>query len=52
MSSPPWEHLDDILANAAYFRSKWGEYPMEGWLEQFAAAGAISLVDGSWQRTR
>nr|WP_231908548.1 glycosyltransferase [Corynebacterium mycetoides] len=52
VSSPPWEHLDDILANAAYFRSKWGEYPMEGWLEQFAAAGAISLVDGSWQRTR
>ncbi|MCT1426325.1 glycosyltransferase [Corynebacterium sanguinis] len=51
VSSPPWEHLDDILANAAYFHSKWGEFPMQGWLDQFAAEGAIELVDGTWQRT-
>ena len=52
VSSPPWEHLDDILANAAYFHSKWGEFPMQGWLEEFAADGAIELVDGTWRRTR
>nr|WP_245531613.1 galactosyltransferase-related protein [Corynebacterium capitovis] len=51
VSSPPWEHLDDILANAAYFHTKWGSWPMEGWLEAFAEAGAISLVDGAWVRT-
>lgn len=51
VSSPPWEHLDDILANAAYFRSKWGHWPMEGWLREFEKAGAIALVDGTWQRT-
>ncbi|WP_349676564.1 glycosyltransferase [Corynebacterium sp. UBA2622] len=51
VSSPPWEHLDDILANGAYFASKWGEWPMEGWLRQFEEAGAIELVDGTWRRT-
>ncbi|QPK82872.1 glycosyltransferase [Corynebacterium qintianiae] len=51
VSSPPWEHLDDILANTAYFHSKWGDYPMGGWLEQFAADGAIELIDATWQRT-
>ncbi|AWB84537.1 glycosyltransferase [Corynebacterium liangguodongii] len=51
VSSPPWEHLDDIVNNAEYFRSKWGTYPMEGWLEAFAEAGAIERVDGSWRRT-
>ncbi|MEX3504995.1 glycosyltransferase [Corynebacterium sp. LK2510] len=51
VSSPPWEHLDDILANSAYFRKKWGDYPMEGWIAAFAEAGAIEYVDGTWRRT-
>lgn len=51
VSSPPWEHLDDILLNGAYFHSKWGWWPMEGWLRAFADAGAIELVDGIWRRT-
>lgn len=50
VSSPPWEHLDDILANSAYFHSKWGQWPMEGWLRAFADAGAIELIDGTWRR--
>jgi len=49
VSSPPWEHLEDIVANANYFHAKWGSWPMEGWLDKFAEAGAISLIDGSWQ---
>ncbi|GAB3078055.1 glycosyltransferase [Corynebacterium aquatimens] len=48
VSSPPWEHLDDILTNAAYFHSKWGWWPMEGWLKEFEAAGAIALIDDRW----
>nr|WP_231286571.1 galactosyltransferase-related protein [Corynebacterium timonense] len=51
VSSPPWEHLDDILANGAHFRSKWGHWPMEGWLRAFERAGAVECVDGEWRRT-
>ena len=50
VSSPPWEHLDDILRNASVFHSKWGTWPMEGWLREFEDAGAIALIDGTWQR--
>ena len=41
VSSPPWEHLDDIVANANRFHDKWGTFPMEGWLEAFEAEGAV-----------
>lgn len=51
VSSPPWEHLDDILRNAARFRDKWGEWPMQGWLDAFEEQGAIALIDGTYQRT-
>lgn len=40
-SSPPWQHLAAIVRNAHVFRDRWGSFPMEGWLEAFAAAGAI-----------
>lgn len=50
VSSPPWEHLDDILVNAARFHGKWGVWPMGGWLREFEKAGAIAMVDGRWQR--
>ncbi|SDQ28685.1 glycosyltransferase family 2 protein [Microbacterium sp. cf332] len=53
-SSPPWQHLDDILRNGALFARKWGEWPMTGWLEAFAAGGAIerdaSAEGGGWRR--
>jgi N-acetylglucosaminyl-diphospho-decaprenol L-rhamnosyltransferase len=51
-SSPPWQHLDDILRNGRVFADRWGVWPMEGWLEQFAAAGAVRRDDGGWRRTR
>lgn len=51
VSSPPWEHLDDILRNGALFAAKWGEWPMGGWLDAFSRAGAIERVDGQWRRT-
>ena len=40
-SSPPWQHLDDILRNGRRFADRWGEWPMTGWLEAFEQAGAI-----------
>jgi len=49
-SSPPWQHLDDILRNGARFAERWGTWPMTGWLEAFAESGAVVRVDGRWQR--
>lgn len=45
VSSPPVEHLDDIVRNANYFAGKWGELPMRGWLDAFADAGLVE-IDG------
>ena len=52
VSSPPWQHLDDILRNGAAFHERWGEWPMGGWLEAFAAAGAIERRGDGWVRVR
>lgn len=49
-SSPPWQHLDDILRNGATFAERWGEWPMTGWLRAFEAAGAIECQAGVWRR--
>lgn len=50
-SSPPWQHLDDILRNGALFSQRWGEWPMTGWLTAFAADGAIEWDGTTWRRT-
>lgn len=42
---PPLQHFADILRNAARFRVKWGQWPMEGWLAAFEAAGLIRWTD-------
>jgi GT2 family glycosyltransferase len=49
-SAPPWQHLDAILRNGEHFARKWGRWPMTGWIDAFAAAGAIEHVDGIWRR--
>lgn len=41
VSSPPREHVRDIVRNAARFRARWGRWPMEGWLGAFAAEGLV-----------
>ncbi|RHA44218.1 glycosyltransferase family 2 protein [Cellulomonas rhizosphaerae] len=48
--SPPWQHLDDILRNGARFAGRWGRWPMGGWLDAFAAAGAIRWDGTTWRR--
>lgn len=46
--SPPVGHRDAILRNAAVFHRRWGRWPMEGWLRQFAALGIAEFRDGRW----
>lgn len=50
--SPPWQHLDDILRNGARFADRWGTWPMTGWLDAFADAGAVARDGSGWVRTR
>ncbi|MGA9874050.1 MAG: galactosyltransferase-related protein [Rhodococcus sp. (in: high G+C Gram-positive bacteria)] len=52
VSSPPVEHVDDIVRNAAVFRRRWNRWPMEGWLREFEARGLIERDDtGTIRRT-
>lgn len=50
VDSPPWQHLDDILRNAAIFHRRWGEWPMRGWLDAFTRAGALRRTENGWER--
>lgn len=38
---PPLQHFADIVRNARRFRARHGFWPMEGWLDAFAARGLI-----------
>lgn len=51
VSSPPVEHLDDILRNGRTFRDRWGTWPMAGWLEQMERLGLVHRVGPDWERT-
>ncbi|OAK51277.1 glycosyltransferase family 2 protein [Rhodococcoides kyotonense] len=42
VSSPPVEHLDDIVRNSAVFHRRWNRWPMEGWLTEFERRGLIT----------
>ncbi len=42
-SSPPVQHLTDIVRNANLYRSRWGAFPMTGWLDRFEQDGFIEL---------
>lgn len=49
---PPVRHLDDVLRNAGVFRDRWGRWPMQGWLHEFARQGLAHLDGtGRWVRT-
>lgn len=41
VSTPPVEHVVDIVRNATLFHRRWGEWPMQGWLEDFARTGLV-----------
>ena len=50
VSSPPVEHLDDILRNGALFAERWGEWPMSGWIDGFVDAGAVEPHGDGFRR--
>jgi GT2 family glycosyltransferase len=52
VSSPPVEHLDDILRNGEIFRRRWGWWPMQGWLREFRKLGLIEENGSGWTRSR
>lgn len=49
-SSPPIQHLADIVRNANLFHTRWGDFPMLGWLRQFQGADLVALDPhtGGW----
>lgn len=47
---PPVQHLDDILRNGQLFYSRWGRWPMRGWLTEFAQQGLVEQHEGGWRR--
>nr|WP_286346736.1 galactosyltransferase-related protein [Frondihabitans sucicola] len=49
-TTPPVQHLDDILRNGARFASLWGQWPMTGWLEAFERDGLVERVENGWRR--
>jgi GT2 family glycosyltransferase len=50
VSSPPVEHLDDVLRNGATFAARWGWWPMEGWLTAFEERGLVERTATGWAR--
>jgi N-acetylglucosaminyl-diphospho-decaprenol L-rhamnosyltransferase len=40
---PPLNWLQDIIRNAELFYSKWGIWPMKGWLDSFEVLGYITF---------
>lgn len=52
VSSPPVEHLADIVRNATVFFERWGEWPMRGWLDAFENQGLVRRrSDGMYEVT-
>jgi N-acetylglucosaminyl-diphospho-decaprenol L-rhamnosyltransferase len=51
VSSPPVEHLDDILRNGRIFATRWGHWPMTGWLHAFEQQGLVRRDGDGWART-
>jgi len=42
---PPLNHFTDIVTNARRFYSRWGVWPMEGWLQAFSDLGLLHWSD-------
>lgn len=47
VSQPPVEHVTDIVRNARLFHGRWGHWPMQGWLDDFARQGLVRFESGS-----
>jgi GT2 family glycosyltransferase len=49
---PPVQHVADIVRNARLFHTRWGRWPMEGWLEGFARLGLVRWQHGTLELLR
>ena len=49
-SDPPVQHIDDILRNGSLFYTRWGHWPMRGWLEEFERLGLVEHGAQGWRR--
>ena len=50
VSSPPVEHVTDIVRNANLFHDRWGDWPMRGWLDAFEHDGLVRRgMDGAYE---
>ncbi|MET0931866.1 MAG: hypothetical protein ABWX74_20295, partial [Aeromicrobium sp.] len=53
VSSPPLEHVEDIVRNATVFHDRWGAWPMGGWLDAFEERGLVRRrEDGTYEVVR
>ncbi|WP_199906907.1 glycosyltransferase family 2 protein [Aeromicrobium chenweiae] len=53
VSTPPVEHVEDVVRNATLFHERWGEWPMTGWLTAFEERGLVRRrADGSYGDVR
>lgn len=50
VSSPPVEHLDDLLRNGRLFAERWGSWPMRGWFTALAERGLVERDGAGWRR--
>lgn len=49
---PPLNHFSAIVANAQRFHQRWAQWPMEGWLGEFAELGLVSWTSESLEILR
>ncbi|MBD8682408.1 glycosyltransferase family 2 protein [Pseudomonas sp. CFBP 13719] len=49
---PPLNHFSAIVANAQRFYQRWAQWPMEGWLGEFAELGLVSWTPDSLEILR
>ena len=50
VSTPPVEHLPDIIRNGSIFSRRHGSWPMQGWLEALRQRGLVRHEGGGWTR--
>lgn len=48
-SSPPVQHVADVVRNGALFHRRWGWWPMQGWLEAFEERGLVVRDGEGWR---
>jgi GT2 family glycosyltransferase len=46
---PPVQHVHDIVRNANLFHTRWGCWPMLGWLHAFEQAGLVERTEQGWR---